>query len=82
MCHCVAGYADRAARGDTTILFIRSTADRRIPLATAEVIGGKVMQIRGYKNTEPPPEVMVFWDKYVEKVLKPMRKESRFKTAG
>lgn len=82
MCHCVATYADRAARGETTILFIRSTADRRIPLATAEVRDGTVIQIRGYKNTEPSPEVMAFWKKYVEKVLKPMSKVSRLKTAG
>ena len=75
MCHCVATYADRVARGETTILFVRSTADRSKPLVTAEVRGGQTMQIRGKSNRAPDDAVMAFWAEYEQEVLKPLFSE-------
>lgn len=72
MCHCVATYADRVARGETTILFVRSTADRSKPLATAEVHNGVTRQIRGKKNSTPDAALMAFWEEYERNILKPL----------
>jgi len=75
MCHCVATYADRVARGETTILFVRSTSDRNKPLVTAEVRDGKTIQIRARNNRAPDDAVMAFWADYEEKILKPLFSE-------
>lgn len=48
--HCVGGYADRHARGITTILFLRSDADPWKPLVTIEMNGARLVQIHGYQN--------------------------------
>lgn len=72
MCHCVATYAARVARGETTILFVRSLDNLSKPLATAEVCDGRTRQIRARGNRTPPDEVMRFWQEYEERVLKPL----------
>lgn len=48
--HCVGGYASRHMEGKTTILFLRKAADPNTPLATIEMDGNKLRQIRGYRN--------------------------------
>lgn len=75
MCHCVATYADRVARGETTILFVRSTSDRNKPLVTAEVRNGVTIQIRARNNRAPDDAVMAFWADYEEKILRPLFSE-------
>ena len=48
--HCVAGYVDSVASGQTTILFLRKKPDIEIPFYTIEVGDGKVIQIHGFGN--------------------------------
>ena len=48
--HCVAGYADRHMRGDTTILFMRKEKTPESSWITIEMNGNKIRQIHGYKN--------------------------------
>lgn len=48
--HCVGGYADRHAKGITTILFLRSDGDPWKPLVTIEMNGRHLVQIHGYRN--------------------------------
>jgi len=49
--HCVAGYADRHARGVLTICFLRRASEPEKPLITIEMSNtGKLMQAHGYKN--------------------------------
>ena len=61
--HCVGGYAERHAKGETTILFIRKNENPDTPFVTMEVQkNGKgewyVVQIHGYMNDRvyPLPE--------------------------
>ncbi len=61
MGHCVARYIDKMAKGDCTILFIRRVSDPDKSVATVEVDGAHVIQIRGYKNQIPEKEVEVFF---------------------
>lgn len=52
--HCVGGYADRHARGVTTILFLRDKQRPGRPLVTVEMHGNMIAQIHGYKNEWAP----------------------------
>lgn len=50
--HCVGSYADRVARGDTVILFVRQKEKVDNPLYTLEIKNGKVVQLRGKRNKD------------------------------
>lgn len=66
--HCVGGYADRHARGDTTILFMRATAAPSKPLYTIEIRGKTLIQAHGYQNIKNPqdvPEAKAFIDEWL-----------------
>lgn len=51
--HCVGNYVERAAKGQTVILFIRKIENMEKRLYTMEYCGGKLMQIRGLCNGVP-----------------------------
>lgn len=53
--HCVGGYVDRYAKGDTVICVLRRTVEPDAPWRTVEIspAGGYVIQDRGYKNDGP-----------------------------
>ena len=55
--HCVGGYLEKVAKGQTTILFIRDEKDIKTPLATMEVKDGKIIQVRAHHNTCPEDNV-------------------------
>lgn len=55
--HCVRTYAEKVARGETGILFIRENGKPSQPFYTLELKGKKVIQVRGYKNDPCTPEV-------------------------
>jgi hypothetical protein len=57
------------ARGDCTILFIRRVSDPDNPVATVEVDGAEVIQIRGHNNSTPEKDVETFFNKYKKTVL-------------
>lgn len=66
--HCVGGYADRHARGETTILFMRAAAEPSKPLYTIEIRGKTLIQAHGYQNIKNPedvPEAQAFLDEWL-----------------
>lgn len=50
--HCVGSYADRVARGETVIVFVRQKEKVDNPLYTLEIKNGKIVQLRGMKNRD------------------------------
>lgn len=50
LAHCVGGYAERHAKGATTILFLRRKAEPDKPYVTIEMNGSTIRQIHGYAN--------------------------------
>jgi len=71
--HCVGGYAERHATGETTILFVRENKTPDKPLYTMEVQGSvkdgwRVAQIRGNMNANPPAEIMKIVKRWLEQV--------------
>lgn len=50
LAHCVGGYAERHMKGAVTILFLRGAAEPDTPLATVEMNGSKLVQVRGDHN--------------------------------
>ena len=67
--HCVGGYAERHAKGQTTILFLRKCTEPDKPYYTVEVSNdGKIRQCYGYKNNyagnPKPPEIQAFEERY------------------
>lgn len=67
--HCVGGYADRVARKECVILFLRQCEDIDKPFYTVEVRGGKIAQVRGMGNCAATPEVEAFMSQWEHQVL-------------
>lgn len=68
--HCVGSYADRVAKKECVILFLRRCEDLGKPFYTVEVRGREVAQVRGMGNCDPTPEVKMFMDKWERQVLR------------
>lgn len=71
--HCVGGYAERHAKGVTTILLVRANEAPGRPLYTMEVRGSvkegwRMVQIRGNMNADPPAEVKKIVKRFMEQV--------------
>lgn len=69
LCHCVGGYAERHAKGQTNILFLRRANEPDKPFYTVEVSNeGQIRQCYGYKNNlsgnPKPPEIQEFEKQY------------------
>ena len=58
--HCVATYADRVAKGETLILFIRQISEPDTPFYTMEWRDNRVIQCRGSHNKDMTPDVKTF----------------------
>lgn len=58
--HCVRTYAERMAKGETTIVFVRKAEDPGTPFYTMEIKDGQVVQLRGKHNCGPTPDVTKF----------------------
>ena len=58
--HCVATYADRVAKGQTLILFIRKIESPDTPFYTMEWRDNRVIQCRGSHNKDMTPDVQTF----------------------
>jgi hypothetical protein len=67
--HCVGGYIQRIARGESVILFLRRENAPSKPFYTVELIGGRLNQARGIQNNAPTPEVRRFLDAWARDVL-------------
>ena len=73
MHHCVGGYAERHAKGETTILLVRENGAPDKPLYTMEVKGSvkkgwDMVQIRGNMNSAPPKEVLKMVAQFMERI--------------
>ena len=66
--HCVATYANRVAKGETMIFFIRRIEDPDTPYYTMEWKNGKMVQCRGKRNCEMTPEVKAFTCMFSQKM--------------
>ncbi len=67
--HCVGTYADRVARHETTILFIRAADHPENSFYTLEFRNGKIVQCRGFRNCDMTEEVKEFvenWKKHLK----------------
>lgn len=60
--HCVGGYAERMAKGQCVILFLRQEEHKSKPFYTVEVHDNRILQVRGAHNCTPTPEVTAFLD--------------------
>ena len=78
--HCVGGYAERHANGQTIILFLRKTSDPKTPYFTIEIdrkFGSKkpyIRQCHGYKNevySKKPQEVKEFETEFSKYIADP-----------
>lgn len=65
--HCVGGYAEQVAKGETIILFIRKEAEPEKPYFTLEW-KGKLVQCRGMKNCSMTDDVKQFVDKFIHQM--------------
>lgn len=68
--HCVGGYADRVAKKECLILFLRRCEDESKPFYTVEIRGGEVTQVRGMQNCPATPEVEQFMARWERQVLR------------
>lgn len=81
--HCVKGYVDRVAKGETAIFFIRKKENEAAPYYTLELKNDKVMQCRtkGNESYERSKSVLGFVKRWLkEKVEK--EREERVQVAG
>ena len=67
--HCVGTYIDRVAAKKCLIVFVRRVEEPEKPFVTVEVSNGKIVQIRGERNSDPTKEVKKFVDLWSRKVL-------------
>ncbi len=58
--HCVGGYVDRVARGETMILFVRKVSAPDVPFYTLEWNKDHVAQCRGMRNSDMTEDVSAF----------------------
>lgn len=64
--HCVRSYAERVARGETVILFVRKVEEPEKPYFTMEVKDGKIIQLRGKNNCAPKEDVRKFEKAFIQ----------------
>lgn len=67
LCHCVGriNYLEKAASGETDILFIRIKDENTKSFYTVEIKDCKVIQCYGYKNMGPSKDVQEFLEKLI-----------------
>jgi hypothetical protein len=68
--HCVGTYADRVAKRQTTILFIRRLDHPEDPFYTLEYRDSKIIQCRGLKNCDTTKEVNEFLKIWISAIKK------------
>lgn len=69
--HCVGGYVSRVANKECVILFLRKKEKPDMPFYTIELRDGRVQQIRGENNCDPPPKVESYMKVWEHKKLLP-----------
>lgn len=68
--HCVGGYVNRHASGETNIIFLRKKAEENKPFYTIEIRGNSVIQIHGRHNRwlGNDPEAIPFMYRYLKQL--------------
>lgn len=74
--HCVGGYADSYANGQTCIFFIRDINKPDQPYYTLEWCHDRVIQNRGYKNCARTEEVIAFENEWLQ-FISTLKKERK-----
>ena len=69
--HCVGTYADSVAKNNFEILFLRRTDNITEPFVTLRVQDGRLIENRGFRNGETPPEAQAFLKRWEREVLRP-----------
>lgn len=74
--HCVGGYADRMADGETAIFFIRRLDEPDRPYYTLELVNRKVIQCRTRhnENYEQNPTVLNFVNEWLREIVSGKKK--------
>ena len=75
--HCVGGYVDRVARGETNIFFIRKADHPEKSYFTMEWRDNKIIQCRGMKNCGMPLEVKAFVQVFEKKMLEAINHDKK-----
>lgn len=73
--HCVGGYVEKVARGETNIFFIRKSDAPQESYFTLEWKDNKIIQCRGMRNCGMTPEVEAFVKAFEKKMLKNVKTE-------
>ncbi len=76
--HCVGGYVNRVAKGETAILFIRREQEPDVPFFTLEWCNGHVVQCRTMHNRSyvSDEQVRDFVEAWVNRVTKKLKAEA------
>jgi len=75
--HCVGGYAQRHADGETNILMLRKIADPDTPFITLEIKAGKIRQAYGYQHRAPSGDLVQLLDKFKAEKLREKSKAKK-----
>ena len=73
--HCVGTYAERVAKGQTMILFVRKVEEPDIPFFTMEWKDHHIVQCRGSHNCAMPKDVEAFVKAFEKRMQKDLFKE-------
>lgn len=66
----IGNYVDRVAKHECIILFLRQCGDESTPFYTMEIRDRRAVQVRGFHNCDPTPEVRKFVDRFERQVLR------------
>lgn len=75
--HCVGGYVERVAKGETSIFFVRKADSPDEPYFTLEWKNNDIVQCRGLHNCDMPPEVKAFTQAFKKKMLDSIKKDKK-----
>lgn len=75
--HCVGGYVERVAKGETNIFFVRKADEPDKSYFTMEWNHNKIVQCRGMKNCGMPPEVRAFTQVFEKKMQEAVKKDDK-----
>lgn len=75
--HCVGGYVERVAKGETNIFFVRKADEPDKSYFTMEWNHNKIIQCRGMKNCGMPPEVRAFTQVFEKKMQEAVKKDDK-----
>jgi len=79
--HCVGGYVEKVAKGETSIFFVRRAEEPDKPYFTLEWKNNDVAQCRGMNNCDMPPTVKAFVQAFKKKMLEAVKEDGESEKA-